>query len=107
MLFIPPMPPGSDDYLSSVDYYFDTKGRKRNRAAGDKLSRDGSPGHAPDTESLASGNAQTSLEDTPSEPPGLWVGTGAAFLGLAEDNQQKHYRRILQGFHPITGERLE
>ena len=40
------------------------------------------------------------------EGPGRWIGTGAAFRGLAGHVDRDSFQRVLEGRHPSTGERL-
>ena len=45
-------------------------------------------------------------EDRPGERPGQWIGRGAALLGLKGIVTEKAFGRILEGFHPVTKEKL-
>jgi conjugative relaxase-like TrwC/TraI family protein len=40
------------------------------------------------------------------ETPGQWAGTGAGLLGLTGEVGEEQFRRVLDGCHPTTGERL-
>ncbi|MDJ0771314.1 MAG: MobF family relaxase [Ilumatobacter sp.] len=40
------------------------------------------------------------------EPPGRWMGRGAALLGRYDEVDSWDFQRILEGHHPRTGERL-
>ncbi|MGH9137047.1 MAG: MobF family relaxase [Acidimicrobiales bacterium] len=40
------------------------------------------------------------------EGPGRWLGTGAAFHGLAGVVEREAFQRVLEGRHPVTGARL-
>src|SRR4051812_10444189 len=55
------------------------------------------------------GEVATSAEDYYSgrgEATGRWVGSLAAELGLSGTVDPEHFRRILQGKHPFTGDYL-
>jgi conjugative relaxase-like TrwC/TraI family protein len=55
------------------------------------------------------GQVATSAEDYYSgrgEHPGRWVGSLAGELGLSGEVEPEHFRRVLQGKHPHTGEFL-
>src|SRR4051794_29105622 len=41
-----------------------------------------------------------------SDPDGVWVGSGAAALGVNRSVKATEFRRLLDGCHPATGERL-
>ena len=45
------------------------------------------------------------LADSP-EGPGRWLGAGAAFHGLHGVVDREAFQRVLEGRHPVTGERL-
>jgi conjugative relaxase-like TrwC/TraI family protein len=40
------------------------------------------------------------------EPPGRWMGHGAAALGLHGTVDPQHFERVLEGGHPLERERL-
>ena len=45
------------------------------------------------------------LADSP-EGPGRWFGAGATFHGLDGAVDREAFQRVLEGRHPVTGERL-
>lgn len=55
------------------------------------------------------GEIATSAEDYylgHGEAPGRWVGSLAAEMGLAREVDPQHFRALLEGEHPLTGEQL-
>jgi conjugative relaxase-like TrwC/TraI family protein len=40
------------------------------------------------------------------EAPGQWTGTGTGLLGVEGEVDEEGFRRVLDGCHPVTGERL-
>ena len=54
---------------------------------------------------LGAAGMATYLADSP-EAPGRWIGAGAAFHGLHGVVDRERFQRVLEGRHPVTGERL-
>jgi hypothetical protein len=59
----------------------------------------------PKAGALGAARMATYLADSP-EGPGRWMGAGAAWHGLHGAVDREAFLRVLEGRHPVTGQRL-
>ena len=86
------MSPGSWEYYDRLIRYY---GRGKGRPPGDD---DDNP-FGPD----ADGGLDPDALTLPGEPPGIWMGEGAEYLGLYGIVQEHDLAHIFTGYHPRTG----
>ncbi len=97
------MSPRSEDYLPSLVYFFGKRRRRKKGTSGDDPFDDDFPGDDTDGDEPGFGNVPPYHIDLPGEPDGIWVGAGAAALGLVGTVREEAYRRILPRLSSLHG----